>query len=248
MTTSRRDLWLWLAAMAAVGCSDQSHYPTGTPIFPSGTTGGTSTPPPADAPASILDAGGGLIFGTVCQRTTVTPQACAALTGQGGLLIAVRETSTTTTLAADGTFMLPGAPGRSQVTIVTATDNPLWFGGAVSLALAADGGGRVTVPVLSQDDAATLVATNTGGQPGGTGFLVVHTGTGITVSDGASIVYYDTGDAPVLSPTPPTGASGTAVVFGALGTQTLSLVRDTTTVPATAEVFAGAATFLEAPF
>jgi len=235
----------WVFVVLAIGCSgDGNHFTGGTPIGP--TSGGVHNAP--DAALKPADAGGGTIVGALCQATGVAPESCTPLTGTTGLSVTARETNTTVTVADDGTFSLPGAPGIAKVTLVSSTNDAQWFGGAVTVTLTASGGGRADIPVLSQTDAGILAATNVGGITAGTGILVLHTGPNVTVTDGSTVVYYDAGGAPVLTTAAPTRASGTAVVFGVSATQTVTLVNGTAMETVMAQVVPGAITFLAAPF
>jgi hypothetical protein len=235
-------------ALGIAGCSgDVEHCPAGTPIMPGPGGGGTTTTPRPDAPTVAADAGGATIAGRLCAATGIIPTACTPRTDAAGLGVTVRETGATTTAGSDGTFTLAGAPGLVRVTLLTPTTSPIFFGSVVTVALDAGGGAVASVPVLRQDDATALAAVNIGALPSGTGILVVHTGVGVTIADGSAAVYYDAGDAPLLTITPPTGTSGVAAIFGVVGAQTLSLTRGTAQAPAQADAFGGAITFLEAP-
>lgn len=225
VSVAKSRIELLLALLICGGCGGDSHAPGGTPLNP-GPGGGSVTPGP-DAPPVVLDAGGE-IDGTLCLVGNVTPvTACSPLTNSA-LTVSVVETGETTTAAADGSFTLPGAPGLTRVTIASASTDPRWFGSVATVALALDGSATADLSVMTQSDALALAATNVGSLPAGTGIVVLHTSSGVTVTDGANTIFYDAGGAPLLTPTPPTGASGTAAVFGVTGTQTLHLANDAT--------------------
>ena len=236
---------LFLAALV-VACGGDSHAPGGTPIVP-GSGAGTVTPP-ADAPPAALDAGGGRIDGTLCLVGVVTPvSACMPLTNSA-LTVSVVETGESTTAAADGRFALPGAPGLARVTIASASTDPRWFGSVAVVPLAVDGSATSELDVLTQSDALALAGTNVGSLATGTGILIIHTSPGVTIGDGSATVYYDAGAAPLLTVTPPTGASGTAVIFGVTGTQTLHLANGATSRNVVSVGVPSSATFVVAAF
>jgi len=211
-----------------------------------GPGGGTVTERP-DAPPVVLDAGSGRIDGTLCLVADITPATtCSPLTSSG-LTVSVVETGETATAADDGSFTLPGAPGLSRVTIASSSSDPRWFGSVATIALALDGSATTELHVLTQSDALSLAATNVGSLPTGTGILVLHTSAGVTVTDGAATVFYDAGS-PILSTTPPTGASGTAAVFGVTGTQTLHLANASTSRNVVSVGVANSITFVESFF
>lgn len=231
-------LGLFLAA-----CGGDAHAPGGTPINP-GPGGGTVTPPP-DAPPVFIDAGSGQIEGTLCLVGNVTPvTTCSPLTNSA-LTVSVVETGETTTAAADGSFTLPGAPGLTRVTIASASTDPRWFGSVETVAVALDGSATAELHVVTQSDALAFAATNVGSLPAGTGIVVLHTSAGVTVTDGAATLYYDAGGAPLLTVTPPTGASGTAAVFGVTGTQTLHLANGSTSRNVVTVAVPSSITFVE---
>jgi hypothetical protein len=261
-----------ILALFLIACgSDSGQFPPGTaPLLPGG-SGGTQNRPdagpapdagdagtvviPADAGPGIPGDGGmtgGMsagITGVVCSVTnihTLTP--CNPVTASS-LTVTVLGTSARAQVGADGRFALPAAPGLTQITLVTSTDDPSFFGSAVVANAGAGGTAVVTIPVMRQTDAIDLGVA--AGVPivHGSGVLVVHTVSGATLAPiGGVIPYYDTTGTGQLLPSAPTGADGLAIFFNLSGMVTIT-IRTSGGAPSgfSATVVPDTLTFVSAP-
>ncbi len=207
---------LILAVLALAACADRDPFIAPGGSGGGGGGGGSGGGGARDAGPRLDGGGGGEIRGRICQVTDVRAGAPCTTADGTGLTVEIFETGAQAAVAADGTFTLPAAGAVS--TLVTNTDHPVWFGGAMQVI----GAGNVTLPVMAADDVASLLLANAIVLEPGRGILVVHVTAGGSPAAGANLSalggiapFYDAGDPELFFTDGPTGPLGTAVYFNA---------------------------------